>query len=221
MENPLSKIFVIFDLDGTLVDSEGLCNQAFLDLIPLLDEPQGALVRRYRGQKLRSILADIEARIGHGLPPDFERHYRQRVADLFVSDLKPMPGVVGMLESIEGECCVASGGPPEKIRHALRVSGLARYFDQGIYSSYDIGSWKPEPGLLQHAARAMGYEPQQCAVIEDSDLGVRAALAAGMKAFQYLPDHQSEPFPGSVPFDDMARLPQLLREFSAHIEVQN
>ena len=69
---------VIFDLDGTLVDSEGLCNQAFLDLLPELDCSLQSMVARYRGQKLAPILTDIEQRISRKLPADFEQNYRAR-----------------------------------------------------------------------------------------------------------------------------------------------
>jgi beta-phosphoglucomutase-like phosphatase (HAD superfamily) len=82
---------VIFDLDGTLVDSEGLCNQAFLDLLPDLSLSPGELVRRYRGQKLALILSDIEREIGRKLPSGFEKDYRVRVAELFDSELVPIP----------------------------------------------------------------------------------------------------------------------------------
>lgn len=59
----MTNICVIFDLDGTLVDSEGLCNQAFLDLLPQLNESVESLTLRYRGKKLAPILADLESRL--------------------------------------------------------------------------------------------------------------------------------------------------------------
>lgn len=58
----MNNICVIFDLDGTLVDSETLCNQAFLDLLPEIGVPVAVLVQRYRGLKLAAILADLSAR---------------------------------------------------------------------------------------------------------------------------------------------------------------
>jgi hypothetical protein len=58
----MARICVIFDLDGTLVDSEGLCNQAFLDLLPQLNDTVECMVKRYRGRRLAWILADIETR---------------------------------------------------------------------------------------------------------------------------------------------------------------
>ncbi|MGV2123096.1 HAD-IA family hydrolase [Agrobacterium vitis] len=181
----MTDICIIFDLDGTLVDSETLCNQAFVDLLPALRDPVEILAERYRGKKLASIFIDIEKRIGAKLPSDFEKHYRQRVSELFESDLKPIPGAISMLEQSNYAKCIASSGPPAKIRQALEITGLAQYFGNNIFSSYDIGSWKPEPGLFLHAAKAMGFSPHQCGVVEDSDVGIEAAIAAQMRVFQY------------------------------------
>jgi len=212
----MNNICVIFDLDGTLVDSEGLCNQAFLDLLPPLHDPLEILTERYRGQKLSSILIDLENRLGLNLPGSFERHYRQRVAELFARDLKPMPGVLEMLATLSSPKCIASSGPLPKMRQALQVSGLAAYFADTLFSSYEIGSWKPDPGLFQYAAKAMGFAPSQCAVVEDSEVGIEAAIAAGMRPYYYAETGaacSAQPT-GSVVFDDMAQLPQLLAQFA-------
>ena len=201
---------VIFDLDGTLVDSEGLCNQAFLDLLPELDCPLEHMIDRYRGRKLTPILEDIEQRISRKLPADFEHVYRSRVAELFDAELRPMPGVLEMLESVSYPVCVASSGPREKINKALSVSSLSRFFNNNVFSSYEVGSWKPDPGLFLHAARVMGYSPQNCAVIEDSQPGIQAAVAAGMRAFLYSSRHCVSSNLDPVVFTSMKELPNLL-----------
>jgi HAD superfamily hydrolase (TIGR01509 family) len=208
----MPRICVIFDLDGTLVDSEGLCNQAFLDLLPQLNETVASLTQRYRGKKLAQILADLERRLCRKLPDAFEQQYRQRVAELFSYELKPMPGVFEMLDIMNFPKCIASSGPPLKIRQALQVSGLAPYFGNNLFSSYEVGSWKPEPGLFQYAAKAMGFVPSQCVVIEDSEVGIEAAAAAGMRAFQYVRNGETSSWRAgdAVLFDDMLQLPQLI-----------
>jgi len=212
----MPRICVIFDLDGTLVDSEGLCNQAFLDLLPQLNETVASLTHLYRGKKLAQILADLERRLCQKLPDAFEQQYRQRVAELFSHELKPMPGVLEMLGVMNFPKCIASSGPPLKIRQALQVSGLAPYFGNNLFSSYEVGSWKPEPGLFQYAAKAMGFMPGQCAVIEDSEVGIEAAAAAGMRAFQYVRNGETSPRRAgeAALFDDMLELPKLLAQFA-------
>lgn len=202
---------VIFDLDGTLVDSEGLCNQAFLDLIPDLTISLDEMVHRFRGRKLDLIFHGIEKIVDHALPSDFEKPYRARVAELFDSQLKPMPGVHEMLESLDCPICIASSGPMAKIRRSLSVSQLAPFFGSHVFSSYDVGTWKPDPGLFLHAASTMGFASEQCAVVEDSPPGIEAALTANMSPFLYSPHDSSNSFPaGVVQFSDMRNLPALL-----------
>jgi HAD superfamily hydrolase (TIGR01509 family) len=212
----MNNICVIFDLDGTLVDSEGLCNQAFLDLLPQLHDPLRTLTERYRGQKLSSILIDLENRLGLNLQDAFEQDYRQRVAELFARDLKPMPGVLEMLATLNSPKCIASSGPLPKIRQALQVSGLAAYFGNNLFSSYEIVSWKPDPGLFQYAAKAMGFMPSQCVVVEDSEVGIEAAIAGGMTPFYYAPTGAISSYQTAVHvvFDNMSQLPQLLAQFA-------
>lgn len=181
------SLCIIFDLDGTLVDSEPLCNQAFLDLLPQLDDTIPGLVLRYRGMKLASILADLSRRTGQPLLGDFEVRYRARVAQLYDTSLMPMPGASEMLFSLSNPKCVASNGPRAKASHGLRVAGLADFFGSNVFSSYDVGHWKPEPHLFLHAARAMNYPPERCLVVEDSAAGLQAARAAGMKAVHFSP----------------------------------
>jgi len=201
---------VIFDLDGTPVDSDGLCNQAFLDLIPELDLTLDEMVDRFRGRKLDRIIQGIEQTISRKLPVEFAPPYRARVAELFETKLKPMPGVHQMLAALDCPMCIASSGPMAKIRRSLSVSQLAPFFGSHVFSSYDVGSWKPDPGLFLHAASTLGVSPEHCAVVEESPPGIEAALAAGMSPFLYSPTNSTPPPPGVVQFSHMRSLPALL-----------
>ncbi|MES5047126.1 HAD-IA family hydrolase [Rhizobium nepotum] len=93
----------------------------------------------------------------------------------------------------------------------MKVSGLATYFGSNLYSSYVVGSWKPEPGLFLHAARSMGYAPKTCIVVEDSPVGIQAANAAGMTALHYAPHSTEESEDNAIIFSEMSRLPELIK----------
>jgi HAD superfamily hydrolase (TIGR01509 family) len=213
----MAELCVIFDLDGTLVDSEAQSNQAFLDLIPELGDSVEELIRRYRGLRLAPVIADLESRIGRKLPDSFQAGYRKRVAELFEQRLEAMPGARQMLDGLSCARCIASSGPPEKIRHSLRLSGLAPYFGERVFSSYEVGSWKPEPGLLLHAARAMGFSPDRCIVVEDSDAGLIAAKAAGMRALHFAPDGIASSIDCHGRFAHMLDLPGCIEELQCLI----
>ncbi|EEA93647.1 HAD-IA family hydrolase [Pseudovibrio sp. JE062] len=193
---------LIFDLDGTLVDSEPLCSQAFLDLLPEIELPLDELMRRFRGRKLSGILSDIETIIGRPLPEDFERDYRTRVEHLFDTELMAFPGVAEALAKISLPMCIASSGPRAKIESALEKTELKRFFGSRIFSSYDVGIWKPDPGLFLHAAREMQCAPARCTVIEDSEVGVRAAKSAGMHVLKFCPE--VEPQTGFSSYNQLA-----------------
>ena len=198
------------------MDTEVQCNQAFLDLLPELAEPVSALVLRYRGMKLAPVLRDLEKRLDRALPPSFETAYRARVAELFELGVAVMPGAREMLERLSCTSCIASSGPPEKIRHSLRLSDLAGYFGDRVFSSYEVGSWKPEPGLFLHAARALGFRPQNCIVVEDSAPGLLAAKAAGMRAIHFSPDGIESAMPSDDRISGLSELPALVKRTADH-----
>jgi HAD superfamily hydrolase (TIGR01509 family) len=185
---------IIFDCDGTLVDSEVLANEVLVEAVAEhgLVIPVAEAVARFRGGKLAECLAELEQQLGRALPEDFIHEYRSRMAAAFRLRLRAVDGALDLVRSITWRCCVASSGPREKIELSLALTGLLPYFQNSIFSSYELGTWKPEPGLFLHAARAMGFEPHACVVVEDSLPGIQAGLAAGMQVFAFQP-HGTDP----------------------------
>lgn len=206
---------VIYDCDGTLVDSELLNARCVVDMITAdhgIHLDAVALEAEFRGGKFADMCDALSARYGIALGADFTSRYRAYASGVFERELEAIPGVHAAIEAIGSPRCVASSGPPAKLATALRVTGLADYFGDLVFSAYDIEAWKPEPDLFLHAARAMGIAPERCAVIEDSDPGVEAARRAGMRVFGY--DHRrtigDHPDAELVRFTDFAELPRLL-----------
>lgn len=189
---------VIFDCDGTLVDSERLANTALVECVApfgLCMSTEDAM-QSYVGGRMADCVADLERRLGHKLPDSFIPDVRRRTAEAFRSHLKPVEGAREVLANLRLPFCVASSGPMEKIELSLALTGLAGFFARDrIFSAYDVGSWKPDPGLFLHAAWAMGVPPERCAVVEDSLRGVEAGVNAGMQTFWFRPN---DPVPPSV-----------------------
>ena len=207
----MSNLCVIFDLDGTLVDSETLGTESLLELLPELDAPLETLIAAYRGQRMATILADVESRLNRKLPAEFEHHYRAHASARMRTHLKPMPGVLEMLEQLTFPLAVASSAPPAKIQLALNVCGIAHHFGENVFSCYEINTWKPDPAIFLHTAQALNVPANQCVVVEDSDVGVAAALAAGMRVLRYGFPHASSEV---IEFHEMPVLPSLLQELS-------
>lgn len=175
--------------------------------------PVDEAVKEFRGGKMAECVELMERRLGCRFPEDFIPCVREEMARVFRDRLQPVPGAAALVQGVRLPYCVASSGPHEKIRLSLGVTGLLHLFEGRIFSSYEIGVWKPDPGLFLHAARQMGVAPHQCAVVEDSRFGVEAGIAAGMRVFAYLPHGADFDVPDGVVV--VERLSQLERWFDA------
>ncbi|MDR7377439.1 HAD superfamily hydrolase (TIGR01509 family) [Rhodoferax ferrireducens] len=179
---------VIFDADGTLVDSE----EPGMDVLFELAQAQGLQLSReaahqqFRGVRMADCIAWIAAQLPH-VPPGFEADFMAQVrlhTDIrFRQGLLPLPGALALLQSLQLPFCVATNGPREKVELTLGLTGLRPLFGDRIFCAYEVGHFKPDPGLFLHAAQALGIAPEHCAVVEDSLPGVQAGLAAGMQVF--------------------------------------
>lgn len=123
-----------------------------------------------------------------------------------------MEEVLGALTAQGVAYCLASSGTHERIRVGHRVAGLDGWFEEEwIFSAQDVGQGKPSPDLYLHAARQMGVEPARCVVIEDSPLGIQAAVAAGMDVYAFTAMLPADRLPGATGhFGDMKQLNGLL-----------
>lgn len=193
---------IIFDCDGTLVDSEPISNQVVADMmtdagLPMTKDQSIAL---FAGKKFADIEAYLEKHLNNPLSFDFEKEFRIQSKIAFEKELKPMPGVISFIESLEIPFCVASNGPRTKMDTTLSVSGLSYYFNEvNTFSAYDIKRWKPQPDLFIHVCAKMNTSLEQCLVIEDTISGVQAALNAKIDCIAYNPKDESNLLEAGVP----------------------
>ncbi|KRD08992.1 haloacid dehalogenase [Flavobacterium sp. Root901] len=178
---------IIFDCDGVLVDTEKIGNGILLEMAAEYGfemELEDAY-RNFNGRNLKDCFRHIEEAIDKKLPETFESEYRERSFNAFKTEVKPMEGVFDFIEKLKIPYCVASSGPVEKIRLNLEAAGLLDKFENKIFSSYQINSWKPEPGIFLHAASEMGFDVKDCIVLEDSKAGVKAGRSGGFKVYGF------------------------------------
>ncbi|HEY3481095.1 MAG TPA: HAD-IA family hydrolase [Streptomyces sp.] len=210
---------VIFDNDGVLVDSEPISNRILAGHLTELGHPTTyeESIRDYMGSAMHRIHDVVWERSGRRLPEGFNEAFHQRVFEAFDRELEPVRGVVDVLDKLAADgvpYCLASSGSHERIRVALRRTGLyERFGEERIFSSQDVGRGKPAPDLFLHAAAVMGVQPGRCGVVEDSPLGVRAAVAAGMDVYGFTamtPRERLEEAGATTLFGAMEELPGLL-----------
>ncbi|MFB7866276.1 HAD family hydrolase [Streptomyces sp. NPDC056069] len=208
---------IIFDNDGVLVDSEPISNRLLAGYLTELGHPTTyeESVRDYMGSAMHRIHELVEERSGQRLPAEFDDIFHARVFAAFERELEAVAGAAEVLKRLDAEgipYCVASSGSHERIRVGHRKTGLDAWFREGIvFSAEDVGRGKPAPDLFLHAAERMGVVPERCVVVEDSRLGVQAAVAAGMDAYGFTAMTPEAKLAGAVGFfGRLAELPATL-----------
>ena len=206
---------IIFDCDGTLVDSEAITNQVIAEMASELgiemtgDEASAT----FGGKTLDGVVYKMKELSGNDLPNDWLPRLIQRVNESWESKLRPVKGVKELLEKIKIPVCVASNGEPTHVRHSLRLTKLYDFFDENVFTASEVSKPKPSPELFLYAAKKMGFKPSECAVIEDSVTGVAAAVNAKIVVYGIINNLFSEKQlknAGAIPFKSMDELPTLL-----------
>lgn len=179
---------VIFDCDGVLVDSErivvGIESEALTAAgFPLTMED---IATSYVGLSDAAMYSQIAERFGRAVPPTLIERIVSTALEALEARVTAVPGIAEVLEQLRHEevtACVASSSPPGRISMSLRVAGLDQHLPpERQFSAAQVERGKPAPDLFLFAAAQMGAEPAACTVIEDSEHGITAALAAGMRA---------------------------------------
>lgn len=178
---------VLWDLDGTLIDSEEYHWQSWLEVMAA----EGVTLTRERflasfGQRNDRILADW-------LGPDASPERVARVADakesayrrlMRAGGLDWLPGVTiwtDRLKQAGWKQAIASSAPRENIEAVLDVLGATDQFD-AVVSAEDVRAGKPAPDVFLAAASRLGVPSHRCVVVEDAPAGIEAARRAGMRS---------------------------------------
>lgn len=208
---------VIFDCDGVLVDTERIgvhIDQRALKAIGL-DFTIDEIVESFMGKSDSHFVETVERLIGKAVPENWLSDIKSKYIEAFEHELTPVPGISEALAEIKYPTCVASSGTHEKMRFTLGKTGLLEKFENRLFSSTQVARGKPHPDLFLFAAEQMGWEASRCVVVEDSQAGVEAGLAAGMTVVAYaggLAKHDRIQNQRLLVIQSMEELPRLLSE---------
>ncbi len=182
---------VIFDMDGTLVDSERIGIEGWRRTAEEmgLDVPL-AFVKSFIGRTPPTIKAMLAERFGDAdvAERSYERCVQIRRA-LSETDLVTKPGAVEVVRALHADGYrieLATSSPRAVAESNLSRFGILEFFDV-ITSGEEVTNGKPHPEMYELAARKLGLDPVACAAVEDSPNGVRSAAAAGLRVFM-VPD---------------------------------
>lgn len=174
---------VIFDLDGTLVDTERLIFDAGVAAL-------GAFGTRFtRAHYARVVGTDMPTchRLMCEMFPDLDMErvsevWEDRIRAAYQTDITLTEGALAVLQDLQARdvaVAIATSSGRAGAAHKLQVTGLARFFDV-VVTADDVQRRKPAPDPYLLAAARLGVDPARCLAFEDSAPGARAALAAGM-----------------------------------------
>jgi beta-phosphoglucomutase family hydrolase len=175
---------LIFDFDGTLVDS-----------MPLHWQAWQAIIRRHKirlteeqfytlgGIPSREILAAISREQQLPIDPIAVALEKEAAYLSLVDQVQPITPVLDIVRAHQGKrpSAIATGGTRRVIHRVMEHLGLSSLFE-AVVTSEDVVRQKPAPDIFLEAARRIGISPERCLGFEDTDLGMRAIQSAGMEA---------------------------------------
>jgi len=191
-----SKKTILWDLDGVIADSASYHFAAWqetfaksgikftwTDFTKLFGARNDFIIREVMEDKVseEDVKAIIEAK---------EISFRKGIR----GNVKPFPGAIKLLNTIKKgnfKMCLVSSAPRENIDLLLGELGMKEYFNC-IVSGREVMESKPSPQIFLLATEKCGVQPEDCIVIEDSPLGVKAAKSAGMRCLAVTNAHSKE-----------------------------
>ena len=184
---------IIFDCDGTLVDSEIIAARVFTEVWASMGLAMtvDSFLRNIVGTGHDSeIMRNTRAKLPANAPGIAEAKFESELA----KELKPIAGIPELLRTLDCTLCVASNSAHAYVVRALAVTGLTPYFGDRVFSSRDLARPKPAPDVFLHAAKTLGFATTNCLVVEDSVSGIQAAKSAEMKVIGWTAGmHFTEP----------------------------
>lgn len=201
---------VLWDLDGTLVDSEQYHWQSWRDTmaaegVTLTHEQFRATFGWRNDAILRQWLGgDVEPERAARIADAKEEAYRELVRQ---HGLSPLPGAADWVRSLHDggwSQAVASSAPRANIEVVMDAIGLADQF-QATAASEDVERGKPDPQVFQVAAARLGVPADRAIVVEDAPAGIQAARSAGMRCIGVR--HDGLMLPADIVVRSLADLP--------------
>jgi len=175
---------VIFDLDGVLVDTEHVWDDARKELARERGRPWPEdASRAMMGMSSLEWSRYMHEVVGLPEPPEeISAEVVGRLQDIYRRELPLFDGAVSAVERLAKHwpLGLASSSNRELIDLVLELAGLAEYF-RATVSSEEVPRGKPAPDVYLETARRLAADPKRCAAVEDSENGIRSAKAAGMR----------------------------------------
>lgn len=179
---------ILFDNDGTVVDSEIIAIRVMLrhlaDMGLHLSERDYS--QRFPGLLERDIVAILAREHAMRFPDDFLLQMREEHIEAFKRELRAIPGMTSLFRRLRVPKSMVSNGSVRHVERSLRRVRLRHALDGHIFSAEHVERPKPHPDVYELALRQLQLQPADVIVVEDSPTGVAAAKAAGLRVVGFL-----------------------------------
>ena len=170
---------VIFDVDGTLVDSNDAHARAFAEAFASLGyRVSFDAVRPLIGKGSDKLIPDLIGRYDKAVAERKKAIFKES----YLPELRPFPGVTALLETLKARGCrlaVASSASKAELDALLEVANAARYFERTTDAD-DAEASKPDPDIVVAARHSLGLAAERCAMVGDTPYDAQAARRAGV-----------------------------------------
>lgn len=174
---------LLFDLDGTLSDTDALHSPAWLNLLARhgFEADEEFYKTRISGRSNAVIIRELLPHLTDG---EVQTVIDAKEADFrdLATDLEPLPGLLDFME--EGrrrgmKIALVTNAPGDNVPFVLAVLGVEEYFDEVVLAD-EIGAGKPDPAPYAAALHKLGLAPEEAVAFEDSASGISSATGAGI-----------------------------------------
>lgn len=179
---------VLFDNDGTIVDSEIIAARAMLKLLAEhgLHLSERDYNMRFPGLRTRDIIIALQAEEGFKPPANFLQTVHEEHKDGFHRSLRAIRGMPTLFRNLKVPKSMVSNGSVLHVEKCLRKVRLFGALDGHIFSAEQVEKPKPSPDVYLFALEKLGLSPHETLVVEDSVTGVFAAKGAGIPVVGFL-----------------------------------
>ena len=172
---------ILFDMDGLLVDTEGIYIESERELAAEFEKVLSDLtIQKMMGHTPRESLAILAKDLGLTVEPEELVLRRDAIVRRrLTAGVRPMPGAREILEAFQKfPLGLATGNTRDFMDRMLLDVGFREFFSV-FRTSENVSRGKPDPQIYREAAKALGFSPEECVALEDSENGARSAKSAG------------------------------------------
>ena len=176
---------VIFDLDGTLVDSMPAHFAAWTEALGQFNVPKDVFPEdvfySMGGRPTKDIVVELNGEFGLNIDPADVAIAKREAFLNMIDKVEMNEDVVSYAQSLRGKVpmAIATGGTRVVAEKTLQAVGISDLFDEVVTAS-DVTCGKPAPDIFIEAANRLEVDPKKCLVLEDAPAGIMAAQSAGM-----------------------------------------